>query len=265
MIKYNLHTHSIFSDGKNSPEEMINKAIELNFSSLGFSEHADDVCSEEDIILPQKDYIKYFELLDVLKEKYKESINIYKGLELDAFSYNPNIKLDYSIGSIHYVKKDNEYYSIDLDLDSTKHIIDLFGGSKNLLISYFDLMVSFAKRSSYNILGHFDLYTKFNEIDELFDVNSKEYIKMASEALREVLNLGKIIEINTGAISRGYRTSFYPSLSILEILDDLRAPIILSSDAHSKENLNFFFEESESILQNYPNLKIVEIKDFIYD
>ncbi|MBK5202076.1 MAG: histidinol-phosphatase HisJ family protein, partial [Spirochaetaceae bacterium] len=234
MIKFNLHTHTIYSDGKNTPEEMINRAIELNFSDLGFSEHADDVCSEDGIVMLQKDYIKYFNLLDTLKEKYKSQINIYKGLELDAFSYTPKVKLDYTIGSIHYIKKNNEFYSIDFDAETSRKIVDIFGGTKNLLIAYLEEMIAFAKRNPYNILAHFDLYTKFNEIDPIFDVNSKEYLDMATNALEEVINLGKIIEINTGAISRGYRTTFYPSLSLVKVLNDLKAPIILGSDAHSK-------------------------------
>lgn len=263
MIKSNLHTHTIFSDGKNTPEEMINRALELNFSDLGFSEHADDVCSEDGIVLQQKDYIKYFELIDKLKEKYKDRINIYKGLELDAFSYKPTVNLDYTIGSIHYIKKNNKYYSIDYDAKTLREIVETFGGTKSFLLAYFEEMIAFAKRNSYNILAHFDLYTKFNEIDPIFDVNSKEYIDMVTNALEEVINLGKIIEINTGAISRGYRTTFYPSLSIVNVLNDLKATIILGSDAHSKANLNTFFDESELILQNYKNLKLIKANDII--
>ena len=48
MIKQNLHTHSTYVDGKNSLEEMVNKAITKRFTILGFSEHAyipgDDCC-----------------------------------------------------------------------------------------------------------------------------------------------------------------------------------------------------------------------------
>ena len=41
-MKYlqNLHTHTTYCDGKNTAEEMVQKAIELGFKSLGFSGHA---------------------------------------------------------------------------------------------------------------------------------------------------------------------------------------------------------------------------------
>ena len=36
----NLHTHSTFCDGKNTPEEMVQLAIKKGFDSIGFSGHS---------------------------------------------------------------------------------------------------------------------------------------------------------------------------------------------------------------------------------
>ena len=38
--KQNLHTHTLFGDGVDTPEQMVRYAIEKNFDSLGFSEHS---------------------------------------------------------------------------------------------------------------------------------------------------------------------------------------------------------------------------------
>ena len=40
-VKANFHTHTIFCDGADTPEEMVIKAIELGFTQLGFSGHMD--------------------------------------------------------------------------------------------------------------------------------------------------------------------------------------------------------------------------------
>ena len=40
MIKANFHTHSTFSDGANTPEEMVQTAISLGMTALGFSDHS---------------------------------------------------------------------------------------------------------------------------------------------------------------------------------------------------------------------------------
>jgi histidinol-phosphatase (PHP family) len=250
MIKCNLHTHSIYSDGKNTPDEIVQKAIDIGFTSIGFSEHADDACTEDGIILRKKDYPKYFALLDELKDKYSDKIKIYKGLELDAFSYDPEIELDYSIGSIHFLKKDNKYYAVDESKDDLKHNIEIFGGEKSFLINYFDTMISFAKRSSYNILGHFDLYTKYNSMETLINTNGNMYRDMATNALEEIVRLGKIVEINTGAISRGYKTTPYPQDFLIKRLIELKAPIILSSDSHSIDTLDYYFSNLENTLQS---------------
>ena len=263
MIKGNLHTHTIFSDGKNTPEQMINRAIELNFDYIGFSEHSDDIIEDDDCVMKESEYEQYFDLLDSLKEKYKKSIKIYKGLELDSFCYTPKVELDYSIGSIHYLQKDGIFYPLDLDSETLRDIVGLYGGTKVFLQSYFEDMINFAKTTPYNILGHFDLFTKFNERDPLFDINDKDYIDMATNVLEEIIRLNKIIEINTGAISRGYRTSFYPSLSLFNALNDLKAPMIVSSDSHSISTINSYFEETESILQNYNNIRLISIEDII--
>ena len=39
-VKQNLHTHTNYVDGKDMPEEKVLEAIERNFDSIGFSEHA---------------------------------------------------------------------------------------------------------------------------------------------------------------------------------------------------------------------------------
>ena len=40
MIRSNYHTHTVFSDGANTPEEMVLAAIDLGLESIGFSDHS---------------------------------------------------------------------------------------------------------------------------------------------------------------------------------------------------------------------------------
>lgn len=250
MLKSNLHTHSTYSDGKNTPEEIIQQAIKIGLTSIGFTEHADDVCSEEGICMKKETYPEYFSLIDSLKEKYRGKIHIYKGLELDAFSYDPEIELDYTIGSVHYIHKNDRYYSIDDTPKLLKEAIVEIGGQKEFLISYFDTLLNFAKTNDYDITGHFDLYTKFNEIEMIVDTDKSYCREMALNALEEVVNLGKIIEINTGAISRGYRTEPYPQKFLLDRLIELKAHVIIESDSHSISTLTTHFKQLESIVDS---------------
>ena len=54
---------------------------------------------------------------------------------------------------------------------------------------------------------------------------------------------GKPFEVNTGAISRGYRTHPYPSRAMLRYIAQKGGSVILSGDSHSKDALCCAFEK----------------------
>ena len=68
----------------------------------------------------------------------------------------------------------------------------------------------------------------------------------------------RVFEINSGAISRGYRTFPYPSMNILKYIAEHKGKVILSSDSHQKETIMYKFEESEKIAKSL-GLEIVEL------
>ena len=93
-----------------------------------------------------------------------------------------------------------------------------------------------------DIIGHFDLVTKFIEQDPAFDLRHPRYVKAWQAAADRLLETGKPFEVNTGAMSRGYRTSPYPSEEIRQYLLSRGGRLLLSSDAHAKENIAFGFD-----------------------
>ena len=40
MQNFNLHTHSVYSDGKSQPREIVEEALRQGLTTLGFSEHS---------------------------------------------------------------------------------------------------------------------------------------------------------------------------------------------------------------------------------
>ncbi|MBR0203368.1 MAG: hypothetical protein IJQ56_03275, partial [Synergistaceae bacterium] len=77
-------------------------------------------------------------------------------------------------------------------------------------------------------------------------------------AADKLIPTGRPFEINTGAISRGYKTVPYPSREILKYLAANNGKVILSSDSHSKENLMYKFPECEELAESL-GLKIIEL------
>ena len=94
-----------------------------------------------------------------------------------------------------------------------------------------------------DIIGHFDLITKFIEQDAGFDVRHPRYVKAWQAAADMLLKTGRPFEINTGAMSRGYRTEPYPAREIRNYIRAHGGKLILSSDSHQKDTIAHRFSE----------------------
>ena len=69
------------------------------------------------------------------------------------------------------------------------------------------------------------------------------YVKAWQDAADVLLKTGKPFEINTGAISRGYRTEAYPSKEIRDYIRAHGGKLILSSDSHQKDTIAYRFKD----------------------
>ncbi|MBR3870846.1 MAG: histidinol-phosphatase [Clostridia bacterium] len=251
MILEDFHVHSTYCDGKNTLEEMVRSAIDLKMTRIGFSGHAYTAFSD-DYCMSLEDTKKYAQDIAELKEKYADKITILCGLEMDYFSDKPNIKTDYLIGSVHYVKKDGKYLEVDCDEEDFKsNVANFFGGDYYAYAEqYFALVGDVIGKTEADIVGHFDLCTKFNEENKLFDTRNPRYVTAAKSAIDKLILCEKPFEINTGAISRGYRTEAYPEMQFLEYIAEKGGKVILSSDSHCANTLCYKFEEYERIAKD---------------
>ncbi len=246
MIKSNLHTHSTYSDGKNTLEEMIETAIEKGFVSLGFSDHG-YTDFDTSYCISREGEIAYRKELSLLKEKYRGQIDLFCGIELDCFGERPSYPYDYTIGSVHYVKAAGKYHTIDLGADKQKEIVErYFGGDFTAFAAaYFEQSAKVIAEKKPDIVGHFDLVTKYS----LIDTASPAYRDAALTALREVIKVTPVFEVNTGAIARGLRKDPYPEDFLLREILALGGKVILGSDCHYREKLDVWFREGEEYLR----------------
>ncbi len=244
MTYSNFHTHTIYCDGKDTPEELVLWAIELACPELGFSGHV-YTSYDESYCMSRENTVKYLDEIKALKAKYADKIKIYAGIEYDYYSNEPTDKFDYIIGAVHAVLKNGVYIPVDLSLDDLKANINKhYGGdSDGFAEDYFALVGDLYEKTKCDVIAHFDLLTKFNEIEPLFDTNSERYRAAALTALDKLKNAPVAFEINTGAISRGYRTTPYPESFIIDEIKKLGKKIIVTSDCHAKENLLCGFDE----------------------
>lgn len=251
LTKSNLHAHTRFADGKHSAEEVVLSAIDTGMNVLGFSEHSfclhPDVYGMETIEI-QNEYRKEIERL---KQVYADRIKVLCGIEQDSFSGVPTDVYDYVIGSVHCLKFGEEFTAIDLSMQDVKDAIVKYCGSDPMVYAkaYFEAVARIEEDTQCDIVGHFDLLTKFNERELIFDTTDPRYIKAGLEALDALLEKDVIFEINTGAMSRGYRTTPYPAPIFLHRIAEKRGNVTLNSDAHNKDYLIFGFDKALQLLK----------------
>ena len=236
-----LHMHTIFSDGKNTPEEMVQEAIRRGLDTVGISDHSSgDPCG-----MTLADSVRYREEIARLKRKYAGQIRVLCGLERDYMT-DDFADYDYTIGSVHWLSMpDGHHISIDWTAEKLRAGAGKYFGGDMIALAeaYYATVSRVVEVTRCDIIGHFDLVTKFIEVDPSFDLRDPRYVRAWQRAADILLQTGKTFEINTGAISRGYRTDPYPAAEIRQYIRVHGGKMILSSDAHQKENICFQFEK----------------------
>lgn len=251
MIKQNLHTHSIYCDGKDTIEAMALEAINKGFNVLGFSGHG-NCRNVDDYSMDENNTKKYIEDVLAVKEKYQDQINIFLGVEQDVLGqrFKKHDPYDYIIGSVHFVKAGDKYLAVDFSSDVTKEIVEYYGSFLNYAKSYFEEVKKIADMDEVDIVGHVDLLTKFNENEEFIKFDDPDYLKLAYNCIDQLLEKNKIFEVNTGAIARGQRKTPYPHKTLLKYIYDHVGKICLNSDCHNKEMLDCYYQESLELIQS---------------
>lgn len=248
IYKQNLHTHSTFCDGKDTPIEMVEEAIKRGFDSIGFSMHSYLSCSSLGISPERIEEYKK-EILRI-KELYRDRIKIFLGIEHDLLSDSSPEGFEYSLAAVHYLNTKMGRRGFDINLEGTlKYIDECFDGdSMRFAKAYYETLASLDKYGKFDIIAHIDILTKNNELQRFLDTDSKEYLSYAFEAIDAIKDKISIFEVNTGAVARGYRKSLYPQPELLKHLKERGFRATISSDCHNKAYLDYYFDEAREYL-----------------
>lgn len=246
-----LHVHTNFCDGNNSPEEMVKSAIEKGLDRLGLVCHA-HLPFDTDWCIKKENVKAFQQEIKRLKEKYQGKIEVLCGTELDFFSDIDVSGFDFTIGSVHFFHKDGVFCSVDeseeVFLQSVKTLFD--GDIYSACENYYEILSGYATKFSPTFIGHFDLIRKFNKDVKHFDENHPRYVNAVKKALDKLLPLGIPFEINTGAISRGYHDYPYPSKQVIELIKKRGGKFILNSDSHSVDTIAYQFDRWKTLINN---------------
>jgi len=235
------HTHSVFSDGKDTYEKTVESAIEKGLSEIGFSDH---ICLKyPDWAIAEADFAVMASHVEEIKKKYGHLISVKFGIEMDYFPGKEKelariigqLPLDYVIGSVHFIG--------DWNFDSEKSL-SLYGKWSNdeVYRMYFELIQQAARSRLFDIIGHLDIVKKFRIYPETpQDLLFHETIKTIKEA-------GCVVEVNTGGLDRPC-AEFNPGAHLLQMCCKMEIPVTLSSDAHHPAQVARHFSQAVDLLK----------------
>ncbi len=105
-IKGDLHTHTDYSDGINTPEEMVQAAIRMGYEYIAITDHS----KSEHIAhgMEEKRLAKYIAEINRLKNRYADKIHVLCGSEVNimndgSLDYSRKIldRLDWVVAAVH--------------------------------------------------------------------------------------------------------------------------------------------------------------------
>lgn len=262
-----LHTHTTYCDGENTPEEMLLSAIEKGFKAYGFSSHAHLKYDESWNMSPASQE-KYIAEVLSLREKYGDKIDVLLGTEYDIYSDNDLSPFDYVIGSCHSIIKDGHYLSVDHSEGVYLECVNNFYGGDHYAFAkeYYETMATAPQKGDFTFYGHFDLINKFNKGFKFFDETDHRYTQPMYSALEALAKTEKPFEINTAATYRHSETE--PTCSAvkwLSALSEMGGRVIINSDAHRADRIGYNFGRAAQLAKKcgFRSVLALTLKGFV--
>ncbi|MCX7986254.1 MAG: histidinol-phosphatase HisJ [Bacteroidales bacterium] len=259
-LLFNFHGHTNFSDGQAVFTDYIEEALKLGFKAVGFTEHT-PVPFYSTWNMKAEKLDEYLNAIAELRKNYENRLQIYAGLEVDYFEpYYHQItslaqidKLDYFIGSVHYLDfiEENQPWCIDTSIEEFElgYSKIFHQDGRKFYTRYYEAILQMIERLKPQVIGHLDKIKMYNHTRLFFDENEQNYRMMVSEVLDMVQKYDIIIELNMRGYYKHPQKFIYPGEWILKDINRRGIRLIVSSDCHRREELSKGFSEALELLK----------------
>ena len=248
-MRVDLHNHTpLCNHAVGRPEEYIERAIELGIDVYGFSDHA-PMPFDPKYRMKEEEAIEYENSINFFKKKYASEIQVLLGYEVDFMQNRSlmldevlNAKVDYLIGSIHFLAEKNpdDLWGFDnpefIGKYKEKNIDDIWS-------DYFEGIKQLADSNLFDIVGHVDLIKVFKYLP------TKDIKSIALEAFKSIKKANMVMEINAAGLRKPIEQT-YPSKELLELAYELDINITFSSDAHAIEQVGFGYDQAVELARS---------------
>ena len=267
---YSYHTHTNFSDGKNTLEEMVARAKQIGFTEMGISDHLivhknmkKDVSWKflKDLDTP---YV-YNDDFKSLLEKYKwhcehirqiskkENFKLYVGFEVDYFPYDgweEELRWFVSQLDFDYLQTGNHFFCEEgfeniINMTYFKQICPDKSRYAEYVKRHFETICMAVNSGLFKFLAHIDYVRKYGP--DVYDIN--KFGTEKQKILSALSATGTALEIST----KGLRKigDFYPDATLIAEACRQNVSFVISDDAHKTTELGADFAKAEAVLAKY--------------
>lgn len=245
MQKYDLHMHSLNSDGKFSVDDMCRAAIEAGVSGIAITDHA-DMNFYESRNTPQRIRTSVEDIRRA-KKVYHGLLDVLCGVELGEYLYAPEkareiltlADYDVVLCSVHLVPAARwpmPYNRIPFDTDGTDEEL------ADYLEKYFDLLCDTVDGFDFDVLAHITCPVRYMTHKYHRKSDVMPCAERIGEILQKIIDRDIALEFNTG----GYQQHE----DIFTMYSRMGGKLItLGSDAHTTAGIARNFEETAQLLR----------------
>jgi histidinol-phosphatase (PHP family) len=238
------HSGEFCCHAQDSLADILDQYIQKGFRQVGITEHIPPVHAK--FLYPEEieqgltqdhlyqRFAQYFKTLRQLKADLADRIQIFAGMETEAFTgYLPHVRHlvaefspDYIVGSLHHVA------DICFDYSSKNYnaAVRACGSVDELYMAYFDRQLEMIDAVRPFVVGHFDL-VRIHDPHYRERVEQPDIAQKIDRNLDLIKDLNLVMDLNLRPLARG-EAEPYPTKSILEKIRSRRIPMVPGDDSH---------------------------------
>ncbi|MBC2111137.1 histidinol-phosphatase HisJ [Listeria innocua] len=260
-MKRDGHTHTEFCPHgtHDDVEEMILKAIELDFDEYSIVEHAPlssefmkNTAGNQEAVttasMSMSDLPYYFKKMNQMKKKYASDLLIHIGFEVDYLigyedftrdflnEYGP--QTDDGVLSLHFLEGQGGFRSIDFTAeDYNEGIVQFYGGFEQAQLAYLEGVKQSIEADlgafKPQRIGHISLCQKFQQF---FGADGRDFSAEVIAEFEAILALvkkrGYELDFNAAGLFKPLCKETYPPKEIVTLARALEIPFVYGSDSH---------------------------------
>jgi histidinol-phosphatase (PHP family) len=241
------HSGEFCGHAKGQLASVVEAAIAGGFTSYGLSEHCprfhpQHLYPEESHLAPadlSRIFERYVQSALELRDRHADRLELLIGFETESLpvegwaakmrELRQSAPFDYIVGSVHSIGDT----WIDMNAETSERAARENEGWENLRGRYFDQLASLVEALRPEVVGHVDLFRRFDAPVFRFSTAS---LRRAERVLEAALAAGSALDVNAAPARRGFGP-VYPGPQLLARACAMGVPVTLGDDSHGPDGV----------------------------